>query len=106
MISKELLSEVINKNILSCEFDIYGNIDYKVVNDYGSCINIYELSHKFKEWAYNKGYMMKIENHYSNSIQIRIRKPATNSMYKEPWKKTFKNEIEGIITVCEWIYRH
>lgn len=106
-ISKELLGNTIGKEIK--EFVIEKNeLRYILENDSNTIpelyyINIYELAHKCKEWAYNQGYMMKIENHYLNSIQIQIRKPTANSMYKEPWKKTFENEIEGMIYVCQWI---
>ena len=92
-ISKELFESINGKTLheLNLVLDDLKNID------------IDSFYFKCKEWAYNRGYMMKIENHYLNSIRIQIRKPVSNSMYIEPWKKTFKNEIDGIITVCQWI---
>lgn len=110
MISKELLSKVLDFEIsyIIDILDVFNRIEYGIIeNDLVECkkINQYEFMYKCKEWAYNKGYMMKIENYYLNTIKIQIRKPIANSMYKEPWKKTFKNETEGIITACEWILK-
>lgn len=92
-ISKELFEAINGKTLheLNLVLDDLKNID------------IDSFYFKCKEWAYNQGYMMKIENHYLSSIKIQIRKPVANSMYKEPWKKTFKNEIDGMIVVCQWI---
>ena len=107
-ISKELISKVleIDKRLLRIDEIKENHIFFYTmsnVGEYQNYINIYELAFKCKEWVYNEGYMMKIENHYLNSIQIQIRKPTANSMNKEPWKKTFKNEIDGMIQVCQWI---
>lgn len=92
-ISKELFEAINGKTLEDLNFDLE---DLKNVE-----LNAFYF--KCKDWVYNKGYMMKIENHYLNSIQIQIRKPTANSMYKEPWEKTFENEIEGMIQVCQWI---
>lgn len=100
-LSKELLSEVLNKNISSYEFDMYGNIDYKVINDYGSNINIYELSHKCKEWAYkqsshNVGYAIKTV-HYGDNV--------TGGFVgiEESYVDTCKTEFELVLKLCQWI---
>ena len=108
LISKELLSEVFRLGVYQSirKNECYHNdIKLNIINTelLYMYINKYELSYKFKEWALSKGYMMKIENHYLNSIQIQIRKTTANSTYKEPWKKTFKNEVEAITKVCQWI---
>lgn len=71
MISKELLSIVINKNIVA---DDISNIELKEntitsIEDYwdedegpnfyrSHTINIYELAHKCKEYAYSQGYII------------------------------------------------
>ena len=96
IVSKELFEAVYGKTLEELNLDLD---DLKYVNIEG-------FYFKCKEWAYSQGYMMKIENHYPNSIRIQIRKPIPNSMYKEPWKRTFKNEVEAMIEVCEWILNH
>lgn len=114
IISKELLIEVLEVEI--SDFNIIGNkLNYIIPNyeteedgellyiNLGQNINIYEFAFKCKDWALKQGYMMKIENHYSNSIQIQIRKNISSSEYLEPWKKTFKSEVEAIIEACEWV---
>jgi hypothetical protein len=104
--SKELLGEVLKADIRKINNSILdGNLYYyKTFVKCKSKINIYELANKCKEWALNKGYMMKIENHYLNSTQIQIRKTMANSIYKEPWKKTFKSEVEAIIEAAQFIF--
>lgn len=76
LISKELLSEVLEIEII--DFDIVNKNNVRInllrheknpLNDelklsgvpFGSkgAINIYELAHKCKEWALDKGYMIK-----------------------------------------------
>ena len=107
-ISKELIKNVLVEETENLPddftFDIIDN--YIIFADDGACmfeVNIYEFAFKCKEWALTKGYMMKIENHYSDSIVIQIRKTISNSAYIEPWKKTFRSEVEAIIKVCQWI---
>lgn len=51
MISKELLSKVLEKEILSIE--IKDNLATWVAIDSAGAINIYELAHKCKTWAFN-----------------------------------------------------
>ena len=107
-ISKELIKNVLDKETENLPddftFDIIDN--YIIFADDGECmfeVNIYEFAYKCKDWALTKGYMMKIENHYSNSIVVQIKKTISNSAYVEPWKKTFKSELEAIIKACNWI---
>lgn len=63
MISKELLSEVLGKTVdIVYTKDHVGN-DFKTFirpryGDFLDEINIYELAHKCKEWAKNKGYYL------------------------------------------------
>ena len=104
-ISKKLISEVL-KIPLDVINEVYFDKTHLLVRKSNNRIeehNIYEFAFKCKEWALKKGYMMKIENHYSDSIVIQIRKNTSKSSYIEPWKKTFKSEIEAIIKACEWI---
>ncbi len=117
-ISKELLIEVLGSEYNQRLVDWFQIEDDNFLRTYYDCgsyddkgrptglgleINIYEFAFKCKDWALTKGYMMKIENHYSNSIVVQIKKTISNSAYVEPWKKTFKSELEAIIKACEWI---
>lgn len=64
MISKELLSEVLNASIYYMEMqskNIIVHYDKGMPLMYDDSINIYELAHKCKEWAYNKGYIIKTD---------------------------------------------
>ena len=57
-ISKELLSEVLNHTvILEIDIDLEDSkVGYLLDNKNWYFINIYELSHKCKEWAFKQGY--------------------------------------------------
>jgi len=62
MISKELLSEVFEENVISIDYTIDNNLTFTSYDNMWSgeytkhVINIYELAHKCKEWAYKLGY--------------------------------------------------
>lgn len=114
MISKELLSEVLNLNITYIEH-CNNSIIYKIsVYAREEEVNIYELAHKCKEWALNKGYQIisgladepahrrsdekayaKINHYYGDSID--------NLKYK--YKIIIANtEVEVVIKASEYIY--
>ena len=62
MISKELLSEVLSLNVLAILKTLNGEVYYLFDESCGNLvsretkINIYELAHKCKEWAWDRGY--------------------------------------------------
>lgn len=87
IISKELLSEVLNDktigNVLTdaktIEHKIFGDIKENEIAYYSAkngwqIINIYELEHKSKEWAFNSGYeivqLSKSVKIYRNGIEV------------------------------------
>jgi hypothetical protein len=103
MISKELLSEVLNLNITYIE-RCNNSIIYKIsVYDREEEVNIYELAHKCKEWAktkkmyinsiYNEFYWDRIEKEYFADI------PNKNKSFYE------NTEVEAIFKACEWILK-
>ena len=82
MISKGLLSEVSGieiKDVTICGTSvcynktsaILGNILNGCGNFEGS-INIYELAHKYKEWALKQGFHLNIFNPELNCIEVSI----------------------------------
>ena len=116
MISKELLIEVLGIEVE--KVSINGKvINYTVPNyeaeedgeiifiDLGMGINIYELAHKCKEWAFKLDYILE-------SAFIPISGTFTASYCKiekqfacQNNKKTFHGdtETEAIFKACEWI---
>ena len=126
MISKELLSEVLKKEIKekyngSYEF-VCNGVSSAGSNEVSSTlafydseidfsINIYELAHKCKEWAYNNfGLNIFIEKHtfdlYEASIKIcrfKNKFGSYNSFYFYYPKEN--TEVQAIIKACEWIYK-
>ena len=107
MISKELLSEVLQKEVERGNKSILGEsyLEYKIVLPSGGKlirdISIYEMAYKCKEWAYENDY-------YVYSI---ITFAAEGSCYLTHENniskrlKTFdaRNEPEAIFKACQWI---
>ena len=104
MISKELLSEVLGKKVVFVELEETNTINAMFGID-GKLINIYELSHKCKEWAFDKGYALLsgIDNK-----TFEVPKTVCTANYKlyNSWSyKCFyaDTETETIFKACEWI---
>ena len=114
MISKELLSEVLG-------YEPFKIDKIKQVNGVGIVLvllnqdgtvrsyqNIYELAHKCKEWALNKGYVIEsltnrsciMGDNYEYFAEAKIHK-ETNSMCQNTIDAD--TEIEAIFKACEWV---
>ena len=104
-ISKELLSEVLNEEVLSIRPYIDNDPFYKNVfmwecrkNTYDT-INIYELAHKCKEWLKsnvsnaNSGF----DNGHRNFCHI--------ENYNIQDRFYADTEVEAIFKACEWILK-
>lgn len=116
MISKELLSEVINIKIEDIiDLKIFGkDLKYYEKCLYGFCcdgrlskhkdsickhINIYELAHKCKEWS--------LEHDCELLSCIRSKDRAICDIYSDKYNCKFTHyadtEIEAIFKACQWI---
>ena len=102
MISKELLSEVLqNYNIEHFEIDdnyLWIQVDGGYLN---KTINIYELAHKCKEWAYNTTGMAVWSTVLLNGSKSEVFKTAY--MEKDFYSAT---ESVSIFKACEWILKN
>ena len=98
--SKELLSEVFNTTVKNIELD-RGQTEVKIYRENTSCLgtyNIYELSHKCKEWALNKNYeIWSVSKNKGGEAQIEHFKNGTMAV------RCGKTEPESIFQACEWI---
>lgn len=104
MISKELLSAVLSEHrvvldyeVSICETEIhYGHTDI----DEDGFIVIYELAHKSKMWAKNKGYWVQsmLAGTYGAHCGIGI-------MNSDSFIEEFRadTEPEAIFKACQWI---
>lgn len=118
MISKELLSEVLNnKKILLSKNDLL--IENNVLLFDNKCnylvnINIYELAHKCKEWAFKQGYALTPMNDfgfgnkdtdnfksYWTSCYINLRPSNGTHLYCVE----MTSEPEAIFKACEWVLK-
>ncbi|TLP41064.1 hypothetical protein [Arcobacter arenosus] len=109
MISKELLSEVLDKDVISMSSYEENTLGYLVNEDDYYQINIYELAHKCKEW------ILKHKTLNVSVISISCQTEPPNichsfvSYYcfeiKDFAKACFsgETEIETVIHACQWI---
>lgn len=110
MISKELLSEILdesydNTNIVK----IYQPSDFNhIAWETNNCainthsINIYELAHKCKEWCLNNNFTIKSSITRQGAKCEFYSKEQTNYKTKIINAKT---EPEAIFQACEWILK-
>lgn len=123
-ISKELLSEVLGYTdedyvIVATEKDIFldkNYLHYEYQDPYCTPetyitikdkINIYELAHKCKEYALNKGYYLRAEQgvNYKDNLQWAAflnTDMDDGADYVDYWNNT---EPEAIFKACEWILK-
>lgn len=125
MISKELLSEVLevsevlriydamdddapnfsdNEIVIEClplSFLNYNELDDDENQAINIVINIYELTHKCKEWAFNNSFciMSGILNHSKTKIAV----IENINIFTPKISFTANTEHESIFKACEWI---
>ena len=112
MISRKLLSEVLNIKIYYINTKKDGALyipdncigfewDNNGYRELSGAINIYELAHKCKEWAYKNGWLLQVRTGTSLSVadifnsdkqELHIRKQISE-----------KIEPEAIFKACQWI---
>ena len=111
MISKELLSEVlenevpyqvrvhkiiIKNNSLNYFYNSKDNRSGLFeTNEY---INIYELAYKCKEWAFNNGYYLNI---YNDAIDVVLKKSC--KIVENITDGSFKYSPMLVFKACQWI---
>ena len=99
MISKELLSEVLNiDDIVHIQKEGISDLFISRANNPAIIINIYELAHKCKEWAFNNGYYLK-------SYKMVCCKCEAVSIHNKHLVEIFlsNSEYDSIIDSCQWI---
>ena len=104
MISKELLSEVLGRDVdkvkgIEANTLIYGCAHYDGWYDE---INIYELAHKCKELALSKNYEIE-SSLFIDGSKKRIGYSQVLREESPMLQKTADTEPEAIFKACEWI---
>ncbi len=108
MISKELLSEVLDKQILEVKSgfnDTIGterNYLYKIKGKGWAYINKYELAHKCKEWAISKEYRLENQTFILHTMIVIHIKGMTNDSDIQVTNLE-ATEPEAIFKACDWI---
>ena len=116
MISKELLNKVLNieivsyqmkqKNILAYEYNKVSKNQWSGKTFCNRSINIYELAHKCKEWAYYKhGYIIFSKTRISSSLASCYFDTMAKHDYEDDYCDDFRaeTEYEAIFKACSWI---
>ena len=110
-ISKELLSEVLGYEALPTQVSTK-NLQYidkrrKHGAFHPCCINIYELSYRYKEWAKEQKYKIITENRDYGTEYIIINKNDTIfGEYEILHSDYAKTEQQAVFDACQWIYDH
>ena len=110
MISKELLSEICQTNLMSLgKLEVVGSdiclYDCSMQPDIYMCWNIYELAHKCKEWAYSQGYILFSKIRLNSSLASCYFDTMGKHDYEDGYHNDFRAETEpeAIFKACEWI---
>ena len=103
MISKELLSEVLKiDDIVHIQKEGINYLFISRANNQAIIINIYELAHKCKDWAYSKDYSYLsgrddiFFHSYKYICSVGIDESSTEDFYAD-------TEVEAIFKACQWI---
>ena len=109
VISKELLREVFGykvEYVEECEhrdniIGIWNNINSTPIKE----LNIYELAHKCKEWAYKKGYILMSTIRTNSSLAICEFSKSGKHDYEDELYNNFRahTEHEAVFLACKWI---
>ena len=100
----EITRLVSNKNYIEYTSEVTGNPYNYITHDK---INVYELAHKCKEWALNKGYYLRAEQGFNYKDNLQWTAFLNTNMddgadYVDYWNNT---EPEAIFKACEWILK-
>lgn len=107
MISKELLGEVLNKEVsIWDKYEIKGNvleigIHLPSGGRFYKEVNIYELAHKCKEWAYENNYYIYSIFTFAGEGSAYITKDENISKHLSSFSGDY--EPEAIFKACQWI---
>ena len=102
VISKELLTYVLNRHVVSVSENIK-------IREYGPCIsyqgrrfsydiNIHELAHKCKEWAWENGYELVESLEEAYLIDMRNSNVASSVLNQNDLTSP-----ERVFKLCQWI---
>lgn len=102
IISKELLSEVLGKDIGRVEVNDDVEFWWSKTDTYCGIINIYELAHRCKEWALTNGYI--IASSLNNGSRIHgfcaVQKSTGGDII---YCSSENTEPEAVFKACQWL---
>ena len=100
MISKELLSEVLNLNVAEVgDVTSQVNLWFLYDDNESNYFNIYEIMYKCKLWAISKNYRLITNVNYELDGECKIYK-NNNVLIKHVIRDT---EFSAVSDACEWL---
>ena len=99
--SKELLSEVLSKEVEEERFIDSNSLIYVNSGMYFD-INVYELAHKCKEWAFDK-FGIQVSSEIGEDSKVDKFWTANFKLNDEHYSFWALTEPEAIFKACEWI---
>ena len=112
LISKELLSEVLQKEVVKVKEIENTTLIYgcAVHDGWYDEINIYEFAHKCKEWAFSKCFIIEVGVHpvikkdrQDRDFFYTLKTKEGSLIFTVDCKTIIKSEPEAIFKACEWI---
>ena len=100
MISKELLSEIMDDKVKSIRIMNNTIFIYFENNNQEYFIDIYELTHKCKAWALSQGYYFEL-NICLSVVHLKLWKDVGITKLFKSFKGS--KEIEVYYKACQWI---
>ena len=105
-IDKHLLELVLEKEILECSVGEDGLVYYLTPTKlHFDTINIYELAHRFKEWAYSNGYKIRPYKEGLAIYEAEI-KEVQVTQNQEKWYLVCESEPDVVFRSCFWLLKN
>ena len=107
MISKEILSEVLDLDVIAMSGEVNNELKHYLDESCGKKvprerkINIYELTHLCKDFIIDKGYIPTVTTFSNKTVGILIKN--INDRTKEEWFSS-SNEPETVFKATKYIY--
>jgi hypothetical protein len=108
MISKELLSRVLELNIILVDTkytETTKRIRYVTSDNNDYYIDVYNLAHKCKEWAFEKGYELRTSIRGIIDVYDHIYIHKEDGLTGEfiDCRQEADTEVEAIFKACQWV---
>ena len=103
---KEILGDIVTKNVQISPSKLLFK-ESRAMIDTSHIINIHELAHKCKDWAWNKDFVLEsfpiTFDGETMDARVNVTKGKANSLFLSSDYFDESTEPEAIFKACEWI---